>query len=80
MIFLKMNKTNKQDIRNIDLLELKKIMVSFDEKEYKSKQIFEWVWRKSKTSFDSMLNISLKTKDILKQNFVFNKTKIKEID
>tara|TARA_B100001750_G_C15451737_1_gene569280 strand:+ start:30 stop:1079 length:1050 start_codon:yes stop_codon:yes gene_type:complete len=69
----------KKDIRSIEFLELREFLESFNEKEYKSKQIFEWIWKKSKTSFDSMSNISTKTKNILKQEFCFKETKIKKI-
>ena len=73
-----MEKNLKKDIRNIDFLELKDFLTSCNEKEYKSKQIFEWIWKKSKTSFDSMSNISIKTKKTLEQEFYFKETKIKK--
>ena len=57
------NKTQeKTDIRNISFLELKEKIISLKEQPYKSKQVFEWIWKKSKTNFDSMRNISSKTK------------------
>ena len=69
---------DKTDIRNISFLELKEKIISLNEKPYKSNQVFEWVWKKSKTSFDSMRNISSKTKKKLEENFYFNQTKIKK--
>lgn len=73
-----MNIADKKDIRNIELEELQEELVSCQEKKYKSKQIFEWIWKKSKTDFDSMLNISKETKKTLQKLFYFNITTIKK--
>lgn len=39
------------------------------EKAFRGKQIMEWLWRKSATSFDEMTNLSLTTRQILKDHF-----------
>lgn len=62
-------KDTKEDIRQLSLDELKDYFVNIGEKPFRAKQIYEWLWKKSSTSFDDMSNISLQLRDKLKQNF-----------
>ncbi len=62
----------KIDIRKLSLLELESNLLEKGEKKFRAKQIYEWLWQKSAQNFDIMSNLSLKTRDILKQNFVIN--------
>lgn len=63
-----MNST-KKDIRKISLTDLQSFLVAQGEKAFRGKQIMEWLWRKSATSFDEMTNLSLTTRQILKDHF-----------
>ena len=63
---------NKNDIRSLTLDELTSFFQKNDLPSYKSKQVYEWLWKKSCLSFDDMTNISLETRKLLKNKFVIN--------
>lgn len=67
-----MNENPKKNIRTISLEELTKFFTENNEKAFRAKQVHEWVWKKSLTSFDEMTNISKETRTLLENNFVFN--------
>jgi 23S rRNA (adenine2503-C2)-methyltransferase len=58
-----------QDIRKISLSELVDVFKTWGEPAFRAKQVSEWLWKKSATSFDEMTNLSLKTRDLLKEHF-----------
>ncbi len=64
--------TNKIDIRSLSLDELIAFFVSRQEKPYRAKQVYEWLWKKSATDFEEMSNLSIETRHVLKENFVIN--------
>jgi 23S rRNA (adenine2503-C2)-methyltransferase len=47
------------------------------EKGFRAKQVYEWLWKKSAQSFDDMTNLSFKTREKLKENFLIPAVKIK---
>lgn len=49
---------NKKGIKNYTLDDLKKEMVAISEKEYRAKQIYEWLYKKNVVTFDEMTNLS----------------------
>ncbi|MFN3848837.1 MAG: 23S rRNA (adenine(2503)-C(2))-methyltransferase RlmN [Spirosomataceae bacterium] len=60
---------NKQDIRKLTTEQIKTWLSEHGEQGFRAKQISEWLWKKSAHSFDEMTNLSLKTRDLLKENF-----------
>lgn len=62
----------KIDIRSLSLLELSEQLKELDERSYRAKQIYEWLWQKSCTNFDEMSNLSLPLREKLKEKFVIN--------
>jgi len=62
----------KRDIRKLQLDELKAFFVEHGDKPFRAQQVYEWLWQKSCKDFDQMTNISLPTRDLLKENFVIN--------
>lgn len=62
----------KKDIRNLSLDKLSDFLVENGEKAFRAKQIDEWLWKKSAKNFDDMTNISLPTRELLKQHFTIN--------
>jgi 23S rRNA (adenine2503-C2)-methyltransferase len=60
------------DIRQMDLAKIQDFLVKHEEKAFRAKQIYEWLWKKSAQSFDEMSNLSLKTRELLKANFVIH--------
>ncbi len=66
----------KQDIRKIKPEQLNTFLAEAGEKPFRARQIQEWLWKKSAGSFDEMSNLSLKTRDWLKENFVINAVQV----
>jgi 23S rRNA (adenine2503-C2)-methyltransferase len=60
----------KTDIRNLSLEQLTVSLAQLDEKPFRAKQIYEWLWKKSATDFEQMTNLSKALREKLQQNFV----------
>ncbi len=69
-----MNK--KKDIRSVSLADIEEFFLSHNEKKFRAKQVYEWLWKKSATTFSEMSNLSLATRELLEQNFVIHAIKI----
>jgi 23S rRNA (adenine2503-C2)-methyltransferase len=63
---------NKKDIRKLSLPEIKEFLVQQGEQAFRSKQIYEWLWKKSAHSFDQMTNLSVSLRQKLSHHFVIN--------
>ena len=68
-----------KSIYGITLKKLEDFFISIGDKKFKATQVFDWVYKKRITNFDDMLNVSNKTKEVLYENFVFNRLKIIDI-
>lgn len=66
----------KIDIRSLTLTQLGEELKKLDEKAYRAKQIYEWLWEKSCTNFDEMSNLSLSLRETLKDKFEINAVKV----
>lgn len=64
--------SNTNDIRKADPDQLKDFLIRNNEKPFRARQIREWLWKKAARSFDEMTNLSLATRKLLKQSYVFN--------
>ncbi len=64
-----MQEVQKADIRALDLDGLKKVCEVLGEKPYRAKQIAEWLWQKSATSFDQMTSLSKAFREKLEQHY-----------
>ncbi len=62
----------RRDIRKLSLEELKAFFAEHGDKPFRAQQVYEWLWRKSAKDFDQMTNLSLATRDLLKNYFVIN--------
>jgi 23S rRNA (adenine2503-C2)-methyltransferase len=67
---------NKIDIRSLSLNALQEHFIRMDEKSFRAKQVYEWLWKKSCFSFNEMSNISKELRTKLDENFVINNVKI----
>ena len=63
---------NKRDIRKLSLEELKAFFVENGDKPFRATQVYEWLWKKSCKDFDQMTNLSLPTRELLKEHFSIN--------
>lgn len=66
----------KRDIRKLKLDELKAFFVQHGDKPFRAQQVYEWLWQKSCKDFDQMTNISLATRELLKQHFIINHVQV----
>ena len=70
------NQIIKQDIRALSLPSLKEAFVNMGEKPFRAQQVYEWLWKKSARSFESMSNLSKELRTQLEQNYVINAVSI----
>lgn len=66
----------KRDIRKLTLEELKDFFVKHNEKPFRAQQVYEWLWKKSAKDFDQMTNLSLPTRELLKEHFTINHIRV----
>lgn len=66
----------KKDIRSFTPEGLKTAITALGEPAFRSKQIYEWLWKKAATSFDEMSNLSKDLREKLNQEFVINAVQV----
>lgn len=59
----------QNNIRNLSLSELENYFAEMDEKKFRAKQVYEWLWQKHAGSFDAMTNISKDLRNKLADHF-----------
>lgn len=59
----------KLDIRKLNQDEIRAIITSMDEPAFRSKQIYEWLWKKSAHSFEDMTNLSKNMRQLLAEKY-----------
>jgi len=69
----------KKDIRAFTKEQLRAFFESQGDKAFRGNQVYEWLWQKSAHSFEDMTNISLKTREMLEDNFVINHIKVDQM-
>jgi len=71
-----MSNKAKIDIRTLSLAQLKEAFVAAGEKAFRGQQVYEWLWKKSCTSFAGMKNISAENRAWLDEQYVINTIEI----
>ncbi len=66
----------KIDIRSLSKEQIKDFFTSNQDKSFRGNQVYEWLWSKGAHDFESMTNLSKETRELLKNHFVINHTKI----
>jgi 23S rRNA (adenine2503-C2)-methyltransferase len=61
--------TQKQNIRALTIDEITDFFASINEKKFRAKQVYEWLWTKQATSFDQMTNLPKALRDTLNKYF-----------
>lgn len=69
---------DKKNIRTLTLDELKGFFKENDMPTFRAKQVYEWLWKKSVSSFAEMRNVSKETIQLLDEHFVILHAKITE--
>ncbi|MCX6245148.1 MAG: 23S rRNA (adenine(2503)-C(2))-methyltransferase RlmN [Bacteroidetes bacterium] len=62
----------KKDIRDLSLPEIEEFFRSTNEKPFRAKQVYEWIWKKNCRSFSEMTSLSRETRTLLEENFHFS--------
>ena len=65
-------------IRSLSLEELKSFLEEKNIPKFRSKQIYEWLWKKNAGSFDEMRNIGKNLQYILSQHFIIDKITLQD--
>lgn len=68
----------KKDIRKTTEKDLALFFDKIGEKPFRMKQVQEWLWVKSASSFDEMSNVSQRTRELLSEEFSINAVSIDE--
>lgn len=66
----------KTDIKKLGLNEIECFLAEHNEKKFRAKQIYEWLWVKNCTDFDEMSNLSKKMRQLLADTFIFQSLQI----
>ncbi len=69
-------KSDKKNIRHLSLPALQEYFGSIDEKAFRAKQVYEWLWLRHATSFEAMTNLSKDLRHKLEENFVLPAAKV----
>ncbi len=59
--------------------KLEEELININEKKYRVKQIFEWLYKHKKTSFNEMTNLSKDTINKLENNFIIKSLKVEKV-
>lgn len=67
-----------ENIYNYSLEQLTNYFASINQKPFRAKQVFSWLYQKESSSFDEMSNLSKELREQLKEHFTFDILKIVE--
>lgn len=67
-----------ENIYNYSLEQLTNYFASINQKPFRAKQVFSWLYQKEASSFDEMSNLSKELREQLKEHFTFDILKIVE--
>lgn len=66
----------KQNIRSFTKDQLIEALSQMEEKPFRAKQIYQWLWEKAAGSFQEMTNLSQPLRDKLDEKYVLNKIEV----
>ncbi len=61
----------KTDIRSLSLAGIEGFFREKNEKSFRARQVYEWIWKKTCRSFDEMTNLSRENRQLLEEHFCF---------
>lgn len=64
-----METSKKKNIRHLSLQELEQYFENLNEKKFRAKQVYEWLWLKQARSFEAMTNLGKDLRAKLQENF-----------
>lgn len=69
---------DKKNIKSLNLEELTNFFLANNQKAFRAKQVYEWLWKKQASSFQQMTNLSLPLRNLLEKHFEVNTVTIAE--
>ncbi len=69
----------KKPLLSFSLLELSDWLIEHEERSFRAKQIFEWIYQKKILNFEQMINLSRQLREKLKNNFILPSLKLKQV-
>lgn len=66
------NMNIKANLRHLSLPEIEDYFQKMDEKKFRAKQLYDWLWKNHVTSFDEMSNLSKDLRNKLQETFCLN--------
>ncbi|RZK60239.1 MAG: 23S rRNA (adenine(2503)-C(2))-methyltransferase RlmN, partial [Pedobacter sp.] len=66
----------KIDIRSLDLPQLQQHLTALQQPAFRAKQIYQWLWEKSATTFEEMSNLSKDLRKTLEEGFSINAVQV----
>jgi 23S rRNA (adenine2503-C2)-methyltransferase len=70
--------SEKINIRELTLDELKDTFVQLGEKSFRAKQVYEWLWKKQARSFSDMTNLSKELRALLEDRFLLDTIELED--
>jgi len=67
-----------QDIKGLNLIELKKVLRDWEEEEFRAGQVFAWIYKKGARDFAAMSDLSFSLRLKLKENFSLESLKLSD--
>jgi 23S rRNA (adenine2503-C2)-methyltransferase len=64
-----MIRTAQKNIRHLSLMELEQYFETINEKKFRARQVWEWLWQKHAQSFGDMTNLSKELRQKLGEHF-----------
>lgn len=68
-----------KDIRTLSLEQLTDYFKGIGEKEFRAKQVYNWLWSKNLHSIDEMTNLSKELREKLSQEFIINPVSVDQL-
>lgn len=68
-----------RDIRKISQKDLESFFIENGEKSFRGKQVTEWLWQKSATSFDEMSNLPKGLRELMARHFVLRPIQVSTV-
>jgi len=70
----------KNDIRSLSYAGVEEYFSSIGEKTFRTKQVYEWLWKKGCRSFDEMTNLPVSLRTGLSEHFLLNTLEVKHFE
>ena len=69
---------DKVDIRSCSISEIESFFREKNEKPFRAKQVYDWIWKKTCGSFNEMTNLSKETRQLLEEHYSFPVLKVEK--